>query len=61
MPYSVPKRKEAFLRLKSTLRDKNMPLLLLAAGISFLSVKAMHHHCVKEGRSRVLRKRQICC
>ena len=57
----MPKKKEAFLRLKSTLRDKNMPLPLFAVGISFLSVKAMHHHYVKEGRRSVLRKRQICC
>lgn len=61
MCYSVAKKKEAFLRFKSMLRDKNMPLVLFAVGISFLSVKAMHHHCVKEGRSSVLCKRQICC
>ena len=56
----MPKKKEGLLRLKS-IRGKNMPLFLLAAGIIFLSIKAMHHPYVKEGRGSVLCKRQICC
>lgn len=56
----MSKKKEGLLRLKS-IRGKNMPLFLIAVGIIFLSVKAMHHRYVKEGRGSVLCKRQICC
>lgn len=56
----MSKKKEGLLRLKS-IRGKNMPLFLLAMGIIFLYIKAMHHPYVKEGRGSVLCKRQIRC